>query len=91
MIQNMRSEKAISKTDNTKKRLGEVVRNLRLELGLSQQQLAERCGLARPYIGIIERGEKAMTIETAVRIAEGLGVKLSVIFSRMESMDSDQR
>lgn len=87
MIQNKRSETATVRDDNTKRRLGEVVRNLRLELGLSQQQLSDRCGLARPYIGIIERGEKAMTIETAARIAEGLGVKLSVIFSRMESMD----
>jgi transcriptional regulator with XRE-family HTH domain len=73
-----------------KKYLGEVIKNLRLESNLSQEQLAARCGLQRPYIGIIERGGKAITVETASRLAEGLGVKLSTIFSRVEDISSDR-
>lgn len=71
-----------------KKDLGEVIKNLRLESSLSQEQLAERCGLQRPYIGIIERGEKAMTVETASRLAEGLRVKLSILYSRVEDLSN---
>ncbi len=73
-----------------KKDLGAVIKNLRLEANLSQEQLAERCGLQRPYVGLLERGEKAMTVETVSRIAEGLGIKLSAIFSRVEDVGNDR-
>jgi transcriptional regulator with XRE-family HTH domain len=69
-----------------KTELGEVIRNLRLEAGLSQQALADRSGLKRAYIGIIERGGKAITVETAQKIASGLGVRLSSIFDRLENI-----
>jgi len=80
-----------SEMSDITKDLGEVIKNLRLESNLSQKQLAERCGLQRPYIGIIERGEKAMTVETALRLADGLGVKLSAIFSRVEDVSNDRK
>lgn len=73
-----------------KKDLGEVIKNLRLEARLSQEQLAERCGLKRAYIGTIERGEKAITVETASRLAGGLGIPLSAIFSRVEELNLDK-
>jgi transcriptional regulator with XRE-family HTH domain len=40
------------------KRFEEVVRRLRTEQGYSQGSFAERCGLHRTYIGIIERGRR---------------------------------
>lgn len=73
--------------DSIKKNLGAVIKNLRLEAGLSQEQLAVRCGLKRPYLGIIERGGKAITVETAARLAYGLGVQLSSIFLRVEELN----
>lgn len=76
--------------DSIKKDLGEVLKNLRLEAGLSQEQLGERCGLKRAYIGIIERGEKAITVETAARLADGLAVHLSAIFTRLEELKQDR-
>jgi len=76
---------------NIKKHLGEVVKNLRLESGLSQQQLAERCGLKRAYVGVIERGEKAITVEMALRLSKGLEVSLSAIFSRLEEIHNDRK
>lgn len=72
------------------KDLGEVIKNLRLESGLSQEQMGGLCGLDRTYIGIIERGGKAITVETAERIARGLGVKLSSIFGRVEALREDR-
>jgi transcriptional regulator with XRE-family HTH domain len=72
--------------DRITKTLGEVVKNMRLESGLSQEQLGSRCGLNRAYIGTIERGEKTMTVETAMKIAYGLKVPLSSIFVRVEEV-----
>jgi len=41
------------------------VRTHRLELGLTQEAFAERCGLHRTYIGSIERGADAERAGTA--------------------------
>ena len=39
---------------------------------MSQQALAEKAELHRNYVGEVERGEKAATIDTLVKIADGL-------------------
>ena len=54
---------------------GENVRSLRKEIGWSQEQLAEACGLHRTYIGAIERGERNVSLQNIVQIAFALGVK----------------
>jgi len=47
----------------------------RRTLGISQEELADRCGLHRTYIGGIERAERNITIATLEQLAEGLGVQ----------------
>jgi len=68
------------------KELGIVFRNLRLAAGYSQEDLANRSGLHRAYVGAIERGEKVITVDTASRIADGLGIRLSEVFLRLEQL-----
>lgn len=51
------------------------VRRRRLELGLSQEELAERAGVHRTYVGMLERSEKNVTIYNIQRIALALGVE----------------
>lgn len=51
------------------------VRRLRKEQGLSQEELAEAAGVHRTYVGMIERGEKNVTIYNIERIAIALGVR----------------
>jgi transcriptional regulator with XRE-family HTH domain len=58
-------------------RLGERVRGLRRERGLTLDLLAERSGVSRAMISKLERGEKNPTLVVAAKIAEGLGVRLS--------------
>ncbi|MEA5667128.1 helix-turn-helix transcriptional regulator [Stenotrophomonas sp. MH1] len=50
------------------------VRRLRRERGLSQEELAEAAGVHRTYVGMIERGEKNVTIYNIERIAIALDV-----------------
>jgi transcriptional regulator with XRE-family HTH domain len=54
--------------------IGENLRAKRVQLGLSQEQLALLCGLHRTYIGSVERFERNLTINTLERIARAIGV-----------------
>jgi transcriptional regulator with XRE-family HTH domain len=53
---------------------GRVVRVIRTSLGLSQENLADRAGVHRTYIGGIERGERNPTLMMIHRLAKALGV-----------------
>ena len=53
--------------------LAENIRLRRHQSGISQESLADQCGLHRTYIGAIERGERNVTIKTLARISEALG------------------
>jgi transcriptional regulator with XRE-family HTH domain len=52
------------------------IRARRERAGLSQEQLAEKADFTRNYIGMIERAEKKVTLETLARIAKALRVRL---------------
>lgn len=51
------------------------VRRLRLEAGLSQEELATRCGLHRTYVSHVERQRSSITVDTLEHLAETLGVE----------------
>lgn len=51
------------------------IRNKRLELGLSQEALAEIAGVHRTYVGMLERAEKNVTIYNIERLAKALEVE----------------
>jgi transcriptional regulator with XRE-family HTH domain len=65
-------------------RFGREVRRLRTAKALSQEDLAEVCGLHRTYIGSVERGERNVSIENIARIAKALGVEISSLFRTEE-------
>jgi transcriptional regulator with XRE-family HTH domain len=54
--------------------LGDRVRERRLALGLSQMSLADRIGLHFTFVSSVERGERNLSLESLLRLAEGLGV-----------------
>ena len=53
----------------------ENVKRRRLKLDLSQEELADLAGVHRTYIGMLERGEKNVTIYNIERVAAALGVE----------------
>ena len=56
--------------------LGRNVKELRALRGIRQEELAAQIGMSRAYLSSIERGQKAATIDTIAKIAEGLGVPI---------------
>lgn len=52
------------------------MRQRRKARNLSQEKLAERADVHRNYIGLIERGEQNITIESLVKIAKALKCKV---------------
>lgn len=52
------------------------MRRLRLKLGFSQEELADRSGLHRTYIGSVERAERNVSIDNMERIAKALEAAL---------------
>ncbi|MGO9535118.1 MAG: helix-turn-helix domain-containing protein [Syntrophobacteraceae bacterium] len=56
-------------------KFGQRVRQERTTRKLSQEQLAELAGVHRTYIGMIERGEKNITLENIEKLAKALGLK----------------
>ena len=62
--------------------VGQEIRRLRkANRGRSQEDFADDCGIARAYMGVIERGETSISIDMAKRIASGLGVSLMDFFA----------
>lgn len=63
-----------SALNETTREFGERVRQRRLELGLSQEAAAVRCGIHWTQLGKVERGQRSLRLETIVKIAAGLDV-----------------
>lgn len=63
---------------------GKVVRQLRKQKGLSQEQLADLCELDRTYISLIERGLRQPTLKTLFRIACSLQITPSELIQHIE-------
>ncbi len=57
------------------------MRKLRDKRGFSQEELAERAGLHRNYVGGIERGERNVALENIVKLAQALSVAPGELFA----------
>ena len=70
----------MSKQSSVTERFGQSLRDLRKERGLSQEDLAELCGLDRTYISGIERGLRNVARRNIEALAQALGVSLADLF-----------
>lgn len=63
---------------------GEVLRDLRSSRKLSQEALAEKCGLHRTYISFLERGLRSPTLATIILIGDTLNLPAHQIVLMVE-------
>ncbi|MFC1613916.1 helix-turn-helix domain-containing protein [Gemmatimonadota bacterium] len=68
-----------------RKILADNIRACRKEKKLSQEKLAELCGLHRTYVGSVERAERNISIDNIDKIARALNVQPSVIITPKKS------
>lgn len=64
--------------------LGTRIRQLRTEQSLSQEELADRAGLHRTYIGAVERGERNVSLDNILAIAKALKITASELLRGVE-------
>ena len=58
------------------------VRVRRKQLGLSQEELADRAEIHRTFIGAVERAESNVSIDNIARISAALGVEAGTLLSQ---------
>ena len=62
------------------KQFGNRIKELRKNKNISQEDLATLSGLHRTYIGMIERGEKNITLKNIEKIALAFNIEISELF-----------
>jgi transcriptional regulator with XRE-family HTH domain len=65
-------------------KFGSVVRRRREAAGLSQEALADRSGLHRTYISLLERGQRTPSIEVVRHLATALGTTMASLVGELE-------
>lgn len=70
-----------SRTVNTEhlKTLGQRIRDLRKNIGWTQEELAERARIDRSYIGGVERGERNLTFLVLCQICQALDCDVATL------------
>jgi len=58
------------------KRFGDRVKKIRKQKGWSQEELANKAGLHRTYIGSIERSERNVSLINIEKIAKAFGITI---------------
>lgn len=59
--------------------LGQKIRSLRKQAGITQRELANKVGVTNNYLSLIELGKKVPSLKRLALIADELGVQLSVL------------
>jgi transcriptional regulator with XRE-family HTH domain len=67
------------------KKLGKRVTEKRTELGWSITQLADKCGLSRSYVSLVEHGGTSASLKVFVIIANTLKVRISWLMGEDDS------
>ena len=70
----------MSEEADVSQRIARRVRDLRTAAALSLDDLAQRCGVSRSMISLIERGESSPTAVVLEKLSVGLGVPLASLF-----------
>ena len=61
------------------KEIGNRIRVARIASNLTREEAAERCGVTSSYYGNLERGDRRMSLDTLVRVSEGLDLSLDLL------------
>ena len=72
--------------NNILKDFGLAIKKLRNRSGMSQEELAEKTGFHRTYIGFIERGERNLSLKNVEVFAKTFNLKISDLIKESENI-----
>lgn len=61
-------------------KIGTRIRELRMQMGLSQEKFAQKIGMDRTYFASVELGKRNISIVNIEKIANGLNISISELF-----------
>ena len=70
--------------DTLQQKFGNVIRRRREVCGLSQEALADKAGLHRTYISLLERGQRMPSIEVVRQLALALNTTMASLMKELE-------
>ena len=70
--------------------VGDKISSIRKELGMTQQELADRIGLNRPSLVKIENSQRAISLDEGEAISKALGISLETLLSDEKEEDVSQ-
>ena len=71
--------------------LGKELRAARLAATWSQEELAERAGISRNYVSLLELNRKSPTVDVLLAICRALEISAADVIRRVEKSSSGQR
>jgi transcriptional regulator with XRE-family HTH domain len=71
-------------TPDVRERFGTAVEFRREELGLTQEDLAEKAGIHRTYLSDVERGTRNLSLVNIEKLAAALKITMSKLFESVE-------
>lgn len=75
----------VQPTTGPKRAFGQALREARKSKGISQEDLAEKSGLDRSFISLVERGIQIPNIVVLLKLAEVLGVSAADLIAKTEA------
>jgi transcriptional regulator with XRE-family HTH domain len=73
----------------TEQIFGAVLKEVRNQKQISQNELADLAELDRTYISLLERGLRQPTIETVFKLASALNIKASILIEKIETYNEN--
>jgi transcriptional regulator with XRE-family HTH domain len=64
--------------------LGDAIRHIRQEQGMSQEKLALHAEVNRSYVGQVERGDNTVSVLTLKKLADALGITMTELMAEAE-------
>jgi transcriptional regulator with XRE-family HTH domain len=65
--------------NDIQKKFGLKIKEQRIKLHLTQEELAFKANLHRTYIGMVERGEKNISLKNIEKISKALNIQMDVL------------
>ena len=76
--------------DSLQQQFGNVIRRRRLALGLGQEAFADKAGIHRTHISLLERGKTMPSLLVIKKLATALGTTMTDVISDLERQPAEQ-